>query len=282
MKIALSIYKNETLKNVASRFDAAILMSKYAYVYNENFDIDETINDCKKLNKEVIISLTKVFVENELDDVKNYILKYKENKFLVSDLGIVFFMIENGLENNVIYHPDTLLCNSLDLANINEYNFAAFGLSNEITIDDLKSIYSKCKSKIFYQVFGRKIMFYSRRKLLELYKNHYKLDFKNENLTLVEEMRSYHIPFLENENGFFCFRPYFISTLKHIKELSFIEYAYFDSLDLTDKQVSDLLNLYNESYDENINEKLTLLGINIEDGFNYNDTAYVKEKMFNE
>lgn len=285
MKFTGAIYNINTLYKCGKYLNSAILMCpKYAYIYEDDFPLDEAISYCLFNRIEVILSIQRIFLENELEQIKQFIIKYKNYHFLVSDLGIVQIFIDLGILDHVIYHPDTLICNSLDLSIYNQYHFLSLGLSNEITIQDVKDIYKNTNASIFYLIFGRKMMFYSKRKLLSLYKNYRKLEFDNKDLTLVEEKRSYHIPIYENDNGIYCYRHYYISLLKDIKQLSFLDYGYFESLSLSDDQYLMILKIFNDylNNDVSLEQSIALLNelnLPIEDGFSYQDTVYIKEKI---
>ena len=79
----------------------------------------------------------------------------------------------------------------------------------------------------------------------------------------------------ENDNGIYCYRHYFISLLKEMNDLSFLKYAFFETITLNDDEVYDVLS----AYKANGEDRLAKLNLNIEDGFAYNDTVYVKEKI---
>lgn len=276
MNYAVAIYNINTLNKCADLIDTAVLMCpKYAYIYEDSFDIDNAIAYCKERSIDIVLAINRIFMESELDEIKSFVLKYKDYKFLVSDLGVVEIFKELSIQDRVIYDPDTLICNSSDLSVYNSYGFDALGMSNEILIDDVKVSFNRTNAPIFYQVFGRKLMFYSKRKLLSLYEEYKNIKFTKDNLSLVEEKRSYHIPIFENENGIYCFRHYFISLLKEMDSLSFLKYAFFETITLNDEEVFEVLS----SYKNNDESRLTLLNLNIEDGFAYNDTVYVKEKI---
>ena len=86
------------------------------------------------------------------------------------------------------------------------------------------------------------------------------------------------MPIIENDNGYFVYRSYFISLLDEMKNLSFLKYAYFESLTLKDEELYQVL----KSYKENNGDLLGKLNLDIKDGFAYLDTIHVKEKIINE
>lgn len=284
MKIAVGIYNNKQLETLSPYIDTAILMTPhYAYVY-EDLDLDEALDYCKKNNIEPVISLMRIVMENELQIVSSFIEKYREYKFIVSDLGIVQLFKEKGLVENVIYDPTTLVCNSLDLELYSSFGFNAVGMSNEITVQDVITAYNYSKSPIFYQIFGRKMMYYSKRRLISTYKEYRDLSFETKHLFLREEKRDYDIPVYENENGTFCYRPYNISLLEELNNISFLKYGYFETLNCENEKLIEVLKIYKDALSEDPNnevlkQRIEALNLPIEDGFAYSDTVHVKEKI---
>ena len=284
MKITVGIYNIETLKKVAPIVDAAILnIEDFSCVY-DRLDIDSSIEICKKNNVEPIISINKIVLEDELINVKEFIQKYKDYTFIISDLGVAQICKELGIINNIIFDSPTMLCNSLDLELYSNYGFKAVSLSNEITLKDVIDSYNESKANIFYQVFGRKLMFYSKRRLVDLYKEFRNLSFENKDLTIKEEKRIYEIPIIQTKNGTFCYRQYLISQLDRIIDLNFLSYAYFESLRLDDETLFKVIGTYKKVIDKKITveeglKEISSLSIDIEEGFNYDDSVPTKEEV---
>lgn len=284
MKITASIYNNKTLEAVYPYIDAAVLMvPHYSYVF-EDLNIDSAIEICRKAYIEPILSIQRIFMENELEDIKKFIQKYSKYRFLVSDLGVVQIFKELDLIGNVIFDSPTMVCNSLDFELYSSYGFKAVSMSNEITLEDVKNTFKKSEGSMYYQVFGRKLMFYSKRKLIDLYKEFRKVNFKNNDLTLKEEQRDYRIPIVQSENGTFCYRQYFISLLDEINNISFIRYAYLESLTLSTEQYKKVVSAYRNflkgSYNlDQAKHEIESLNLPIEEGFIYNDSVDTKEKV---
>ena len=287
MKITAAIYNNKMLEEVYSYIDAAVLMvPHYSYIF-EDLDIDSAIELCQKAYIEPILSIQRIFFENELEDIKEFIKKYSNLRFLVSDLGVVQLFKELDLIGNVIFDSPTMVCNTLDFELYSSYGFKAVSMSNEITLKDIKDTFNKCEGSIYYQVFGRKLMFYTKRRLVDLYKEFRKLKFENTDLRIKEEQRDYEIPIVQSENGTFCFRQYFISLLDEINDISFIRYAYFESLTLSIDQYKKVLSIYRNYLKgslslEQSKHEFETMNLPVEPGFIYNDSVDTKEKVINE
>ena len=288
MKITASIYNFETLKNAANLIDSAVLMiPKYSLIHEEEFNLDKTIKFCLENKIEPIISLNRIFLEDELKDVKDFISRYKNNKFLVHDLGVIQIMKELNVLSNVIYEASTMVCNSLDLEIYNSLGFDAVAMSNEIPVIDVIESYKKTKANIFYHVFGLKSMFYSKRRLLTLFELHSNQNFDRHSLCIKEEKREELMPIEECKNGYVVFRSYNLSLLDEMQNLSFIKYAYFETLRLKSAQILDILHTYTNYISgkyslEHAHKKLDELNLNTKFGFEYSDSIHIKEKIINE
>lgn len=288
MKIALSIYNINTLKIAANLIDCAILMvPNYSLIHEQNFNLDEALELCKENDIEPIISIGRIYLEDELDGIRSFISKYSHYKFQVADLGVAQIMKEMGLGSNIIYDASTMVCNSLDLEIYSAFGFDAISMSNEIPIVDVIESYNKTNADIFYQVFGLKPMFYSKRRLLSLFENHSGEKFERNSLSIKEEKREELMPIEECENGYVVFRSYYLSLLDEIKNLTFLKYAFFESLRLKDAEIVGILNIFrsylnNEISLEIATTEMEKLNLNTGFGFEYSDSIHVKEKIINE
>ena len=167
---------------------------------------------------------------------------------------------------------------SLDLSYYRSLGLNAVSMSNEIPVNDVIKGYKDTNADIMYQVFGRKLMFYSKRRLVSCYEDYRDLKVNRNNLFIKEEKREEHMPIIENNNGYFVYRSYFLSLFDEMKNLDFLKYAYFETLTLTNEEIYQVL----KAYKENNKDLLDKLHLDIKDGFAYLDTIHVKEKIINE
>ncbi len=288
MKLISSIYNDLELKLNINYLDGAILMVPYLalnYDKENNLNVDEAIKLLNDSNKIVILGINKIFKPSEIDMAKEFINKYKDLNlyFYTADMGINNILIELGMSNKIIYNPETMITNYLDLSVLNEFKFDAYGLSLEITLNDLKLCYEKTNANIIYQLFGYRLMFYSNRQLLSLYEKKINMDIPKEGY-LKEITRNDYNPIIENENGTLIYRPYIVSMINEFRNLSFLKYGYIESYNI-DKNTYQIilktfydLNLNKITNDEAINI-INNLNLNISDGFKYKDSVYQKEEL---
>ena len=288
MKLISGIYNQKQLNKYLDFIDGAILMVPHFSLVYEDLDVDKAISLLRKNNKTIILSMNKIFTEDEIDEAYKFLDKYKDEDvlFYVADLGLIKYAKDNNILGKLIYNPETMITNYLDLSVYMGFNLDAYGISNEITIEDLKTIYDKTKAPIIYLGFGKRLMFYSKRKLLSLYKEKYQKNFNNDNLYLKEETRDDKYKIIENDNGTMIYRSYFISLHKELDDLLFIKYFYVDPLDLDELVYLKAIQAYHDYLYSFINkeeliENIEKLDINISDGFAYSDSVYQKEDLKN-
>ena len=284
MNLVTSIYKIEDINLLKDYLDYALInVPKYSINYKD-IDVDKAIKLCDENNIKVILSINRIMHPGDLKNVEELINKYKNNDvlFYIADLGVLNILKKYDLLNKTIYNPETMITNYLDLKLYSDMVLAC-GVSNEITLEDLKNMYDKTNSNIFYQGFGLRLMFYSRRKLISLYGNKNNTTYPKENVYLREITRTDYMPIIENEENTLIYRPYYISLLDKLNELKFVKFLYIESFNIDMDLFKDINRMFYESI---MNDKLLYvlpefnsLKLNIEDGFIYKDSVYQKEEL---
>ena len=286
MRIVSSIYNLKQLNKFIGYIDCALLMTpKYSLLYENDFDIDKAISLCIANNIEPILSINKIMHPNDINEISNVLDKYKDKAlFYISDLGVANLAIKKNIINKIIFNPETMITNYLDLDIYAEYGFNALAMSLEIPISDIKESYKRVNAKLFSQVFGHRLMFYSKRKLISLYEEKNNDTYLKNNLYLKEVTRNDYLPVIENDNGTLIYRSYLLSLLNNLDDLNFLEYAYLEPLYIDDLIYLKVLKIYNSYIKENISKEEAIklldgLALNIEDGFTYKDSVYQKEEL---
>lgn len=285
MKIVCSIYQIEQLHRLKDTIDYAILMVPNISLNYMDLDIDLAISYCLDNHIGIILAIDKLYLPKEIDLISKFIDKYQNlcDYFYITDLGIGNLMITKKCQNKVIFDPKTMICNSLDLNIYNSLGFEALGLSSEITKEDILSIYDKTKANIFYQIFGYRLMFYSKRNLISLYEKKNNALYPHE-AYLKEATRNDYFPILENENGTLIYRSYLISYMEYLDEIKDLKYGFIESylLDL------DKLEIITKTFKGLLNKEITIdmarlnilkLDLHIEDGFMFKDSVYEKKEL---
>ena len=277
MKLVSKINNMNELNIVANYTD--YIMLPYELINIEN------VNKVTELNKTPILMFNLMVHPFEIEQLTKELLQFKDFNVLyyITDLGLARILKTNNLISKTIYDPITMITNSLDAANYYSYGFNSIGLSNEITVNDLVKIIDKTNAKVFYQVFGHRLMLHSRRKLVSLYGEKIGREIDKSNMRIVEATRNDSYPIIENDKGTYIYRSYLISLLKEIKNLN-LEYAYLESFNIKTDNYIKVLETFNKYLNDEFSlnqaiEHLTLLNLDIKDGFSYQDSIYNKEEF---
>ena len=275
------------LVSMINNLTEAGMLSNYTDVFFLKNDLVSVTNLEKltKYNKDIILDFSCMVTPKDLNEVIKKINLFIDFNclFYITDLGLAYYFKEAGCIERVIYDPVTMITNSLDAKEYFDYGFNAIGISNEITLKDTKEIISKTKVKAFLQVFGYRIMFNSRRKLVSLYLDKINKHSKLENMYLKESTRNDFYPITEDEYGTKIYRSYCLNLLDGLLDLD-LEYAFLTNLNNEfDKYLEVVKNYRNYLNGANLNEcidKFNTLDIKTEDGFKFKDSIYNKELFF--
>ena len=284
MKITISVYNILQLNKFLSYGDAFVLNFKGSSLVYEDLNIDEAIDICLKNNKLAIIAMNKMPHPKDISLFSEIIKKYKDLnvRFLMTEIGACNLAIKNNCVNKVIFDPQTMITNTLDLMEYKKLGFDACAMSLEIPFEDIIESKNQANARLFSLVFGHRMMFYSRRELISLYEEKANIKTTHHNLYLKESTRNDFFPIIENENGTMIYRSYLISLVPFFNELKDFEYVLFDPLYIDSFKFDKTLALFNDLN----NNKITIeeccnaidsLKLDIKDGFIYQDSVYQKE-----
>ena len=236
-------------------------------------------------NKKVIIDISFMLENEEISQITAFISFFKEYNcdFICSDLGVVQIFIDLEMQKRVIYDPNTLITNSYDLGFYLKFIDSA-KISEEITLNDQLKMINMYPNRATKLLFGYHLMFHSKRHLISMYLKflNKKQEIVNNESYLIEQTRhdKYHI--IETERGTALFRPYIINNSSELLSLTNLKYGIVSSLFIDNETYIKVLNIYRLIIDNKINEEegsllISKLGLNIEDGFKFEDTIYQKE-----
>lgn len=276
MKLVCSLSSLDHLSILATYVDGIML--------EDEEDILEKIHKVKSYKLTVIYRLDEMMFPLEIESVKKKILLTKDTGCLyyITDLGLAHMLKSLGLIFRTIFDPITMITNSLDAKEYMEYGFASIGLSNEITLKDIRQIISKTNCMAFLQVFGYRLMLNSRRKLISLYQEKIQSVFSMENLELKEATRNDYFPIIENQNGTKIYRGEIISLLEEFLSIP-LEYAYLNSSCIEENTFMEVVKLFSAvkrgKAAKEANLALKSLELPIGEGFSYRDSVYMKEEF---
>ena len=291
MKLISCLYDLNTYQQIKSYSDGIVVYSSDFSSFYSNGLKKEEIHQLIEINqndKQIFINIEFMLENYEINDITNFILEFKDKNvyFIYSDLGVFQILKENDMLNFGIYNPNTLITNDFDMNFYTSLGTHGVNLSLEITLEDQKEMLKNKSGHVMMQVYGYHLMFHSKRHLVSLYKEFLNKDFTldNYNSYLIEQTRKdkYHI--FESNRGTSLFRPYVLSYLENLNDLSNLDYAFLDNIFIDYDTYLEVLKTYHGYLNQNITLdealfKLNSLNLEYNDGFKYEDTVYQKEAI---
>lgn len=284
MKLAAAIYTAKQLNTWIEAIDCAVLNGMECSLVYQDLDLDTAIRFCKSKGKVPIIAVNRLYHPQEMETIRRLLKRYREDGvlFLATDLGVAAVGMELKMTDRIIFDPQTMITNALDLKAYAEYGFQSLGMSLEIPFRDVLESIERTKGSVFYQIFGHRLMFYSKRHLISLYEQQANRKVSGNELYLKEETREAYMPIIENHSGTMIYRSYLISLLRHSGDFPKLAYGYMESLFLSDDIFFAAVEIYRGvlcgklSMEDGL-QRLESLNLSVEDGFTYQDSVYQKE-----
>lgn len=253
-------------------------------VYYSLEELKPIIKKIANEKKEVFISLNKNMHASDLDGLKTLLQQLDQ----LPIAGIFYYDIALvELKKEGVYHLP-IIWNQEHLAT--NYNTCLFWknqgvdmacLSNEITLDEIKNIRSHIDMPLIVPIFGYLPMFASRRHLVQNYLTKFELEQKSGLYYIKKEGYTY--PIIDHEAGTEVYSHDILNGLSEsliLKQLG-IDYVLFNSFQITNEQMLEVVKLYHELTEENQIEtegKLASLFPNLDKGFFYKETIFKVKK----
>ena len=175
----IGVIKNVDDINKFSFVDMLVIPSIYCIYYDKAFSIDEIldlVDKCNDANIKPIVGLDALIEEDMLEDVYSYLdtLSLKNCMIMFSDMAVLGYFKKNNKLDKLIYNAPTYICNKDDIAYYQKQGIKV-KMSQELSIDDV--IINSGFDNVVLQVYGYFPIYYSKRKVLSLYKEYAKLDY---------------------------------------------------------------------------------------------------------
>lgn len=220
-----------------------------------------------------------------VNDYLEFLKKLDVDGIYFTDLGIINVASAIGIRNKLIYDPDTLLTNSLD---VNFYLRQGIGtvLARELSFDEVKHILEKNPGKCDMQIFGHLKLSYSKRQFMTNYFKYIgkEVDVLNKrSIRLVEEHRNYKLPIIEDKYGTRIYSDYVLLMYKEYLELrpllkrAIIDDTFIEKNELTLAALRDYKRV-SDMNAEFLEENITALynNVSFSNGYLSNKTSKVK------
>ncbi|MGE4319956.1 MAG: peptidase U32 family protein [Acholeplasmataceae bacterium] len=215
-------------------------------------EINEIISYGKSHQKDVFLVANQMFDDHMIDTFKTWIKAINIDDLtglIVADVGLYYALKKEGLEEKVIYNPETLMTNYYDFNFLVETGIYGVFIAKEITLEDIKIISEKKQTKLFMVGHGHLNMFYSKRQLIDNYMHF--MDKENhihnkQTLKIIEEKRSEEpYPILEDLAGTHVFRSQVFDSIDYIETLKpLVDYLVIDSIFKDDAYAKAIIDMY--------------------------------------
>lgn len=198
-----------SLKNYSSQ-------SYLTYTFEE---IEQIIKD--NLDKEIFINLNKNFFNDEIESLKEILLKIDKlnvKGIFFYDLAILQLKKECNLKTDLIW-SQTYMVNNYKTCNYYHSKGVKYALlSKEITLEEIKEIITKSKIATMVETVSMPSVAFSKRKLLTNYYHNLNKEAKK-NLVVTEKATNEEYQVLEDETGTNFFLNKITNATSIIKEL---------------------------------------------------------------
>lgn len=261
--------------------DGIIFSYTKFYTYTKNgYSLDEIkkiVKRIKKNNKYAILKIDKIIEEKEIVDLYNFldeIIKLDIDYYIYSDVAILNYFEKNNLCDKLIFSAKTLNCSIEDIKYYQNKKIKVI-ISNELSIEEVKKITNL--DNVIIDSYGYSLIFYSKRPLLSLYKEHIKIkdDLRGKLFTINEINKDDKYPIYENQNGTFIFSSSRYVLFDELKELNDNLMIKLESIFIDDKELIKILNIYKDYKSYNYNDLLQI-NSNISPNFLYKKARILK------
>lgn len=250
----------------------------FATLSNKNFTLDEIkeiIKIARNKKKLTILKIDKILEEHEIEELYCFLdeVQYLNiDYYMFSDMAVLNYFKKKKQTDKLIYSAKTINCSYNDSSFYHDLGIKVI-LSNELTIEDLQDITRL--NNIVIDGYGYSNIFYSKRQLISLFKEHTKTEAEvhDKLLSIKEEKRNNRYPILENDSGTFIFTSHKYAVYKELEALKNCFMFKIESLFIQEENLFKIIAIYRNAIDYGISEedyeKLIFIDKNISDSFLY-------------
>lgn len=198
--------------------------ARSAAVFAES-QLQDIKQECTRLNMQMYVLVNRIFVEEELDELRRFLRDLKEldvDGIYYGDEAVLYEASKLDMKNKLIYNPDTLITNAMDMQYYLDEGISMATISKEITLQEMCDIARNVQGECEVIIHGRLNMMHSKRQLLTSY-----MDFlgrkenvhDNMNLYVMESTRDHHMPIVEDALGTHVYTGFTLASFDEICDL---------------------------------------------------------------
>lgn len=237
--------KESTNLYLEQNFDGFIIgIDGFSENFNNLVDIDELEDIINSIeNKKIFVSLNKLYFNNDIDKVKELIIKIKDfniTGICFSDIGVLNILNDLKYKGEIYWIGNHLGTNSNTINFLEKRGVSYALLSTEITKEEIISIKKNTNIKIGTILYGFLNMATSSRKLLTNYFEYIDKEKKKDKYIIKDKIKNKDYFLVEKDNTNF-FTNDVLNGIKFYPELidNGIDFIFLDDYNL------DNTNFYN-------------------------------------
>ena len=134
-------------------------------------DLKEVVLQCHALNLKLYVNTLRFFMEDELNLLEKFLKACKEadvDGIYYSDEGVFYEAQKQGMESLLIYQPETLITNHMDIAFYLNLGIQSVSLAHECSLEEILQMTEQTK-EVEILISGYFSILYSRRMLVTNY-----------------------------------------------------------------------------------------------------------------
>lgn len=253
-------------------------------IYYSLDELEPIIRDLHKQKKEVFISLNKNMHSHDLDGLKELLKRLDHlpiSGIFYYDVALVQLKKEGLFHLPIIWNQEHLATNYDTCLFWKNIGVDMACLSNEITLEEIKTIRKNLDMPLIVPIFGYLPMFVSRRHLVQNYTSKFALESKDRLHYLKKE--GYCYPIIDDETGTEVYSSQILNGLSEslVLDQIGIDYLLFYSFQISNQDMKKVLQLFSKINDANKNEvegEMNSLFPNLDKGFFYKETVFKVKK----
>lgn len=182
---------------------------------------------CEQEQINMYMLVNRFFTQDEMDCLTSFLQELKQlnvEGIYYGDESVLYEAKKLHIEDRLIYAPDTLMTNDVDVNFYLEEGIRMVSISREITKEEICDIAKHTNGNIEVTIHGRVNMMHSKRHLISNYLtfiDKYEDIKEKRSLYIMEETRDEHMPIIEDALGTHVFSGYTLASFREIK--AFVE-----------------------------------------------------------
>ncbi len=219
----------------------------------EKEQLIEWKDQCRALDLRLFVNMMRMIHEEDLDALAHFLRYLKEidiDGIYYADEGVYELAREIGIEDRLIYQPETLVTSWADVQFYKQLGIQSICLAHELSLEEIEEIAQK-EQDIEILIDGYFSILYSRRHLIKNYMHHLEKKTDQKRFDLIENTREERLPVLEEESGTFVFSARPIQSYNQIQDLQKAGVHRFriDSIFSTDAETIEKVQIYKKLLD---------------------------------